>query len=607
MSRIIVLIPIVVILLGCEMSTPPTTPPSSGNTPQPQGHSGLFFYGDTLLEQKVLGSGAIVIAKMTSFSSEVAGDENGKYRAVLKFNLSVSEYLKGSGSTNIVAVWIGGRTYDTKKEAETRKARVLAERDAQWDDREAVIFLIETSGLDTSLDDHLKRADHFLLAFGRDFPYDDRYSLSSRENRDWMPIASASATGDDRAFLLEAPSQAAGTSGVSSTPTITLGSLKKRIVDVTAEYEGGDGSDAYKECVDRKYWSMRIARYFEEKGEESYANSTESSNLASGQPAGTSFHQRLRYGRYPDRKPKAWIEGTDAALFAVEQGEATPYDSDGDGKFTNWADAIELTETFKTKRPLPEGASTRSTYGKSGIRICFATTPSASTGRLRSPLPPTSSTRRSSRGVRRQAGLLGFGGVRQALSGGFQRRADQDFHCESTMGVREDDVDALAVGVARGQRARLHRAGRDGGCHARRVRRHDQRWNARVGRGRTALERRRPADAARPRGAADADANSYRDAHANAHSDGYAHSFACSHGDGHAVAGDDAYRHADSRSAARDAGDYEPGCRIGRQPAGRELGVERRFLLRHGSVRRVRGELQEGDGRRLARRLPRDV
>ena len=48
---------------------------------------------------------------MTSLSSEVFVDAEGMYTfSVLKFNLDVREYLKGSGPSSIVAVWVNGRS-----------------------------------------------------------------------------------------------------------------------------------------------------------------------------------------------------------------------------------------------------------------------------------------------------------------------------------------------------------------------------------------------------------------------------------------------------------------------------------------------------------------
>ena len=307
---------------------------------------------------------------MISFSSEIVTDNNGKYRVVLKFNLTVSEYLKGSGPSSIVAVWVEGHSFDTSADAESMKTHVLDERDSQWDSREAVIFLYgEGSGFGTTLDNQIKSADHFLIYVGDPYSPDDFYSLHSRENKMWLPAASASSasqassTSNNREFLLDVPSQTVGTSvgalgtnSSSTTPTITLGNLKKRIKEVTDEFNGGDGSGAYKQCVTEKYRFQRAIRYFrEEKDRDIYDRSPQSSNVASGRSANTTIHQRQNYGYYPDTKAKVWLEGKDATLFSVVHSKSTSVDYDGDGTLTAGEDHISYTESFQAVRPLPAG------------------------------------------------------------------------------------------------------------------------------------------------------------------------------------------------------------------------------------------------------------
>ena len=376
MIRMIMLASLVVTLLGCGLFAQPNertpTPPSGflareRTTPQ-VAHPALpvLFHGDTVIEQKILNSNTIVRATMTSLASEVIARADGKYKATLKFNLAVSEYLKGTGPSNIVAIWVDGSSYDTTTDAEDAKQRILSERDTQWDDREAIIFLYgDGSRFGGALGDRLKQSDHFLIYVGAPYSSDDLYSLHSRENKMWLPsatvspVSGASSTSDDKTFLLDVPSQTAGASISSSIPaesTITLGGLKKRIGDVTDEFNGGDGSNEYKQCVTEKYNFQRASRYFiKNKGMKSYANRLETSSLSSGQPANTVLYQTQNYGNYPDQRAKTWFEGDYAALFSVTQAKAIPYDINGDGKFTVATDGIEFTETFNTTRPLPAG------------------------------------------------------------------------------------------------------------------------------------------------------------------------------------------------------------------------------------------------------------
>ena len=368
--RVIMLAPIIAVLLACGPLTQPDTPSAP---PSPQMGDAMefgywappFAHGDTLIEQKIALNDVIVRAIMTSLTSEVAAGPDGKHRVVLKFNLSVSEYLKGTGPSSIVAVWVDGWPNETNAEAIDWKAEILAERDDQWDSREALVFLHSTgSGLGTTLDGQLKLTDHFLLALGGMWSYDDLYSLHSEESRSWLPAASLntpSGVGPNAAnpeYLLDVPSSSGGASGSSSTtPTITLANLKKRIKEVTAELNGGNGSEAYKECIRDKYQHQREQRYFKQlDGSDAYTNELEYSELMSGQPSGTVLHQWQSRGKYPSHKSKTWLEGSHADIISIAQGDVTSTnDVDGDGKFTAWVDVIEFTETFSTSRPLPAG------------------------------------------------------------------------------------------------------------------------------------------------------------------------------------------------------------------------------------------------------------
>ena len=356
MIRTMMLIPMVVALLACGLITSANDPTEeSERNVEVFGDQPVEHYGDASIEEKILNSDPIVKATLTSFSSEVVVDAKGKFRPALKFSLDVSEYLKGSGPSSIVAVWLDGRRYDTNDVAEDAEAVNLSVRDDQWDDREAVIFMFDGgSGFGTRLTELFQRADHFPLALGHRYLRDDRYTLHSDRYKAWHPAASSTgSTGDDQEFLLDVPS--APGSG-STAPTITLGDLKTRIAEVTSELAGGDGSEAYRECVRIKHEFERRYRYFQESlGRDLYDKSPQDSVLASGQPAGTILHERNWYGTYPDTKARTWIEGTDAARFSVMQGETTPNDSNRDGVLTAGVDEIRYMEKFLVDRPLPGG------------------------------------------------------------------------------------------------------------------------------------------------------------------------------------------------------------------------------------------------------------
>ena len=363
---LILLAGLTMLLLGCGLSTPaqvdeptpqvaePITlslstgeqPPSVAMISAPQSP----YVGDSLIEEKIIESPVIVRATMTSFLSEVITEADGRYSVALEFNLDVSEYLKGTGPSSIVAVWVDGSSYDTNDEATDAKAIILAERDGQWDDREAIIFLYGVgSGLGASLDTKLQLADHFLLYVGDPYSPDDFYSLHSKRHKAWLPAASSTgSTGDSQEFLLDVPPPPGST---STAPTITLGDLKTRITEIAAEFRGGDGSQAYRDCVVEKYRYIRNQRNWPEERGEPYTLWNINHSLVSGRPRGTVLDQREAYGGYPDTKVPLWIEGRDSALFDTADSDSTASDTDSDGEY----DTIKYEQRVIFGRPLPAG------------------------------------------------------------------------------------------------------------------------------------------------------------------------------------------------------------------------------------------------------------
>ena len=263
----------------------------------------------------------------------------------LKFNLAVNEYLKGTGPSSIVAVWVDGKSYDTREAADDRRDVILAERDAQWDDRESIIFLYGPgSGLGASLDAELQLTNHLLRYVGDPYSPDDFYSLHSEGNKRWLPAAtSTGSTGDSQEFLLDVP---------PPTETITLGDLKRKITQVAAELDGGDGSEEYRECVLDKYRYIRNQRNWPEERGHTYGAWDLDYSLVSGQPAGTVLDRQEVYAGYPaDSAVLRWPEGSRASLFDIAAGDLTASDRDGDGEY----DTTRYDEIVKLARPIPAG------------------------------------------------------------------------------------------------------------------------------------------------------------------------------------------------------------------------------------------------------------
>ena len=319
---------------------PPPTGPSTVIT------AAVPYFGEESIEERIARADTIVKARLNQTTSETitSTDEGwiGKYYVALRFRLTVSEYLNGSGGNSITALTIQGGTYDAQKEAEAAAPGIVAKRVATWDDREAIFFLNEEDPEGTFSASVQGANDYFLTVGGT---YQDMYSLHNRYRKLWLPSAGTTATGDSQEFLLAVPE-----SGLD-TPTITLGALKSRITSVNAELNGGDGSEAYKDCIRNKYQGERMERYRMSRPGARYRSFEPiwSGTFASGQPAEAELYD-YDYGFVAtgeaEKKTRFWIDGQDAALFSIEEGDRRPYSVENQMRFTYSVVAV---------RPIPAG------------------------------------------------------------------------------------------------------------------------------------------------------------------------------------------------------------------------------------------------------------
>ena len=187
----------------------PAVPISTVSEPSPMTGSGsaTHYYGEISLEEMIAYHPTVVKARLDSITSETGQflDSNwpssyGKYFIVLKFNLTITEYLKGTGLTNIVAVWISHSVFATNAEAEAAIPTELAARDDQWDDRESLFFL--SGAIDPPYPSSLRAAGYYFLSAGLGHEFEDRYTINSDWRKAWLPAAKqASPAGDSQEFL----------------------------------------------------------------------------------------------------------------------------------------------------------------------------------------------------------------------------------------------------------------------------------------------------------------------------------------------------------------------------------------------------------------------
>ena len=195
--------------------------------------------GQLSLEARIASSDVIIRGTVTSVNAVVDSysvigvdlqPKMARFAHGLAYTFTVAEYLKGSGGTTVVGVALDmDKTYETKALADAVTVTHLADRNTQWESREAIVFLKDyIAGLPEST----SATDRYQIGPIRAGGLDDRYTVNSQSNKLWLPSTTAPESGssDDSAsttstFMLDAPGQTTMGGGRTDS-TITLTNLK---------------------------------------------------------------------------------------------------------------------------------------------------------------------------------------------------------------------------------------------------------------------------------------------------------------------------------------------------------------------------------------------
>ena len=329
---IVLLLAVTLFLLACSsteqaaLEEPEAAPPAPA-APVP-------YFGQTSLEERIASHQVVVRGTLDRTTSEVVaatGSWRGQYAIAIKFHLSVSEYLRGSGADNVIAVWGSSAPYDTEQEAEVARPGLVDARPTMWDDLEAVFFLHDDT---YAMFSALEAPDAYFIGYGDSFDHDDGFSLNSDSNRTWLPAvpdggssgssrssgASQSSDGDQQ-FMLGSPTQSPpsteGAGGLTEVvgPTLTLQRIRDLVRTIDAEIAEGDGTDEYAYCVETKYSLLR---------EDAYLQSDETREPLYSprlQPTSNRTPTYLQSGSFgpPTKKTLFTIDGDDADMFTVTE------------------------------------------------------------------------------------------------------------------------------------------------------------------------------------------------------------------------------------------------------------------------------------------------
>ena len=337
----------VMALAACADASPatPTPAPSAPTTGWGERTYIVFPIGETTLAERIARSDVVARVRLRSVS---AGSERWKFEddpvmhvGTLEHRFEVLEYLKGSGTGEIVALAYGpDLARETSELAAADGTNLLGRRDTRWDAREAIVFL----EADHEWMPDLPKAGRYLLGsvWATRGVSGDYYSINSRSHKNWLPAADAAAGGASetdgtKRFLLAAP-RTDGAAGQTDTPTITLDDLMAQIARIVGDVTAGGGSDAYEACLNEK---NRLAREVSDAlavRDGVYPTIPFKASIGSGQAAGTQAY--LFSEAWPDvplaeliGNGEYRVIGRDGMLFAPQQ----------------------QTGAFETARPLPSG------------------------------------------------------------------------------------------------------------------------------------------------------------------------------------------------------------------------------------------------------------
>ncbi len=361
-------------------------------TPEPLPESQAVYRGGQsggvslrTMEERIIDSDLIAIARMTNVICAVETVDYGSrsgYVGALKFTFRIREVLKspeGSSPTQVIGMVSSTYPLETRAQAGVVAHKMFSERDTQWDDRAAIIFLA------SSTTDYPATAaeDVYFMSFIDYFTgIGDSYSIASRDLRLWLPEANLgtdnyenprSTSPANRRFLTgvsqqtsaqarAAQARAARSPGFPTppkSPSVALSDLRSDISRLVKE-QRADSYIGYQYCVSAKYRRKRRDIEFADRGGPDPVY-TFTQEISSGVAAGTEVREKTwKIVHEPGVwESKSELVGPNAGLFRLgELANPRPNSSD----WTNTLYAIKHTinytdydEPIETARPLTSG------------------------------------------------------------------------------------------------------------------------------------------------------------------------------------------------------------------------------------------------------------
>ncbi len=372
--------------------TPDAEPePDGAGIKETSSFGGIAFLGEQTMAELTLRSEVIArvrfnaaeqTTEMLRYRTSTPNSFDEFYAGAVVVTFDVKEYLKGSGGAQIRAVLLDGDSIRyTEAEARAAAGDLLAFREKQYDNRDAIVFLAKGPLIPRIQEE----SDLYFLAYLR---ANGRfgYTVDSKSAKAWLPAASAQGGGGGRAVGAGGSSSdsqlfitrvsdtggggggARGASGQSGAQqeSLTLADLKTFINNVEAQVTAGGGTERYRECLIKKHARLSYVKLLQAQRAKSnipwelqYPRS-----LASGSPAGSEVYEGGEMLIISNPDEPTWSDvaviksGADAALFnhtwPLKATTMRPLPA-GEYRFY-WAEQNELTSLCDA---VPEALKTR--------------------------------------------------------------------------------------------------------------------------------------------------------------------------------------------------------------------------------------------------------
>ena len=345
-------------LTSAKLPTPTVMPRMHTHGPPP------FSFAPVPLEQRIYFAPTIVRATLLNGEPTVESVPIGQgvapiYKAAHIFRFSVVEYLRGDGPSEVTVRHQSNGSFVSESDAWGIAKRSFEGRNASWDDREAVLFLVGQSATGVA---GASGQQTQLFQFP-DWAWGEFQYTIDTLNKVWLPSAQAPGvsgqSGDrgSRSYLTgyrgDGAGGAAGSGGTSS--SISLADLRAQIAAADADLLAG--RKGYEECLYRKF-----AREQDLQAEAITGNVFQPHEVHVSIESNAAWWtevSRIDYERYEISTGynRIWLEGADKDFFFAEI-------EDEDKDFRNG-----FAEIVATARPLPARVYRASIYGQHALLI----------------------------------------------------------------------------------------------------------------------------------------------------------------------------------------------------------------------------------------------